>query len=43
LRDNENYFAKQNSFSNEAKINNNKIKIIFLYYLLNKIFMLLDT
>jgi len=36
--------AKQKSSSNETKINNNKVKkITFVYYLVNEIFMLLNT
>jgi len=35
--------AKQNNSSNETKINNRAKKIIFLYYLVNWRFMILNT
>jgi len=36
--------TKQKSSSNETKINNKRVKkIIFLYYLVNEMFMLLNT
>jgi len=36
--------AKQKNFSNETKVNNNRVKKInFLYYLVNERFMLLNT
>jgi len=42
LRDNKNYFSEtKKNFSNEIKINNNKItKISLLYYLVNERFKL---
>jgi len=36
--------TKQKSSSNELKMNNNRVKkIIFLYYLINEMFMLLNS